>query len=268
MQLSSVHITSSQSDVASTPICFPQRILVVDDEDSIRRVIGARLRLRGYSVSLAANGRDALRCLDQVSHDLVLLDVVLPCQDGFEVLGAIRAKWDLPVLMLTGCADLESRITALRCGADDYLVKPFSLAELEARIRSLLRRVERERQSDSLIARSLHVGVLEVDDLRINLHKRQVIRSGRKVMLTGTETTMLELLISANGLPVSRNEMLCRIWGYRPEDCHGLRLVDGHVSKLRRKIEVNPENPQLILTERGFGYMFCKLHLPLPSAEN
>lgn len=161
--------------------------------------------------------------------------------------------------MLTACGEVEDRITALQCGADDYLIKPFSLAELEARIRCLLRRATLRRHGRRSIAGLIQTGIIQIDDLKINLHKRQAHRNGKKVILTGMETTMLQLLIAANGLPVSRNEMLRRIWGYSPEECRGLRLVDGHVSKLRRKLEVNPEYPQLILTERGFGYMFCKL---------
>ena len=236
-----------------------ERILIVDDEESIRRIIGARLRLRGYSVTLTGNGEDALRYLRLASHALVILDVRLPDKDGFAVLGEIRRNSDIPVLMLTGCGELENRITALHCGADDYLIKPFSLAELEARIRCLLRRASADHQGSHGITKSIKTGILEIDGLRIDLYRRQAHRQGRKVMLTGMEATMLELLIAANGLPVSRKEILQRIWGYSQEECQGLRLVDGHVSKLRRKLEDNPDNPRLILTKRGYGYTFCIL---------
>lgn len=251
--------SSNRSDLsAANP--YVERILVVDDQESIRRVIGARLRLRGYSVSLAGNGRDALRCLNHAPHDLVLLDIMLPNQDGFEILGQIRQKSDIPVLMLTACGEVEDRIIALQRGADDYLIKPFSLSELEARIRCLLRRAAIGRQGVHNLAGLIQSGTIEIDDIGINLYRRQVQRCGKKVALTGMEATMLELLITANGQPVSRNEMLRRIWEYSPKDCQGLRLVDAHISKLRRKIEANPERPRLILTVRGIGYMFCKLN--------
>ena len=259
MQLKPLDATAETCRNSSVHDTNAERILIVDDEDSIRRVIGARLRFRGYNVTLARNGKEALRCLELTSHALVLLDVRLPDKNGFEVLGEIRQRSEIPVLMLTACVEIEDRITALRYGADDYLIKPFSLAELEARIRCLLRRASTANQKEHNIAKFIKTEVLEIDGLTIDLRRRQAHRNGKKVMLTGTETSMLELLIAANGLAVSRNEMLRRIWGYSPEDIQGLRLVDGHVSKLRHKLENNPENPQLILTQRGFGYMFCRL---------
>ena len=236
-----------------------ERILIVDDEVSIRRLLEARLRLRGYHVSLAGDGPCALRCLEQATHHLVLLDVKLPDQDGFKVLEHIRQKYDVPVLMLTACGTVADRITALRCGADDYLIKPFSLRELEARVRCLLRRSGAARQRLSDDARAHHRPLIQIDDLTIILQKRQILRGGIKARLTGVEASILELLIAANGQPVSREEMLRRIWGYSPGECAGLRYVDQHVSHLRRKLEANPDKPTLILTERGFGYMFCKL---------
>lgn len=236
-----------------------ERILIVDDEASIRRVLAARLRLRGYHVSLAGDGPSALRCLEQATHHLVLLDIKLPDQDGFKVLEHIRQRSDVPVLMLTACGTVADRITALRCGADDYLIKPFSLIELEARVRCLLRRSGAARQRLSDEARAHRWPLIQIDDLTIILHKRQILRGGIKARLTGVEASILELLVAANGQPVSREDMLRRIWGYSPEECAGLRHVDRHVSQLRHKLEANPDQPALILTERGFGYMFCKL---------
>jgi OmpR family response regulator RpaB len=259
MPLSPVFTGSCLSNDGPATNPLLTRILIIDDQESIRRVIGARLRLRGYRVSLTGNGQDAMRCLNHAAHDLVLLDIMLPNRDGFEILAKIRQQTDIPVLILTACCGIEDRIIALQQGADDYLIKPFSLAELEARIRCLLRRAAIGRHGEPDLRGSIQMGTLMIDDLEINLPKRHLQRGGRTVVLTAMEVTILEVLIAGHGQPVSRDQMLQRVWECSPADGQGLRLIDGHISKLRRKLELNPDRPRLILTVRGTGYMFRRL---------
>lgn len=235
-------------------------ILVVDDEESIRRIIQTRLSLKGYTVITACDGDEALQRFQEHPCDLVLLDVMLPRQDGFSVLESLRQSSDVPVLMLTACGDLQDRVLGLQLGADDYLLKPFSLAELEARIRCLLRRAEQGRQSVGQGgSRAPESSALEVGGLRILLAKRQVFRGEERVKLTGMEFSMLELLISRAGEPIARMEILRRIWGYSPDRHADTRVVDVHISRLRLKLEFDPTQPELILTARGTGYMFQRL---------
>lgn len=242
------------------------RILVVDDEDSIRRIIATRLSLKGYTVITAADGDEALKRFQEQSCDLVLLDVMLPRQDGFSVLESLRQSSDVPVLMLTACGELQDRVLGLQLGADDYLLKPFSLAELEARIRSLLRRADQGRQGPAGVSRAAETAVLEVGGLRIVLAKRQVFRGEERVKLTGMEFSMLELLISRAGEPIARMDILRRIWGYSPDRHADTRVVDVHISRLRLKLELDPTQPELILTARGTGYMFRRL--PQPASQS
>lgn len=241
------------------------RILVVDDEASIRRIIETRLSLKGYTVICACDGDEALRRFQEQPCDLVLLDVMLPRQDGFSVLESLRQSSDVPVLMLTACGDLQDRVLGLQLGADDYLLKPFSLAELEARIRSLLRRAEQGRLGVASVSRTAAASALEVGGLRIILAKRQVFRGAERVKLTGMEFSMLELLIGRAGEPIARMEILRRVWGYSPDRHADTRVVDVHISRLRLKLESDPTQPELILTARGTGYMFRRLPQGLAS---
>jgi len=243
----------------------PSRILVVDDEESIRRIIATRLSLKGYTVIGACDGDEALQRFQEQPCDLVLLDVMLPRQDGFSVLESLRQTSDVPVLMLTACSELQDRVLGLQLGADDYLLKPFSLAELEARIRCLLRRAEQGRQGGSAVSRAAETAAIEVGGLRIILAKRQVFRGEERVKLTGMEFTMLELLISRAGEPIARMDILRKVWGYSPDRHADTRVVDVHISRLRLKLELDPTQPELILTARGTGYMFRRLPQGLAS---
>lgn len=231
-----------------------ERILVVDDEASIRRILETRLSMIGYDVVTAADGEEALEVFRKQDPDLVVLDVMMPKLDGYGVCQELRKESDIPIIMLTALGDVADRITGLELGADDYVVKPFSPKELEARIRSVLRRVARSSHEGIPIS-----GVIQVGDLRIDTNKRQVYKRDERIRLTGMEFSLLELLVSRSGEPFSRAEILQEVWGYTPERHVDTRVVDVHISRLRAKLEDDPSNPELILTARGTGYLFQRI---------
>lgn len=230
-------------------------ILVVDDEASIRRILETRLTMIGYHVVTAADGEEALEAFRQQPADLVVLDVMMPKLDGYGVCQELRKESDVPIVMLTALGDVADRITGLELGADDYVVKPFSPKELEARIRCVLRRVDKEHNGSGIP----NSGVIQVGELRVDTNKRQVYRSEERIRLTGMEFSLLELLVSRSGEAFSRGEILKEVWGYTPERHVDTRVVDVHISRLRSKLEDDPANPELILTARGTGYLFQRI---------
>lgn len=234
-----------------------ETILVVDDEASIRRILETRLSMIGYDVVTAADGEDAIKTFHETQPDLVVLDVMMPKLDGYGVCQELRKESDIPIIMLTALGDVADRITGLELGADDYVVKPFSPKELEARIRSVLRRIDKV--STAGIPSS---GVISVNTIRIDTNKRQVYKGDQRIRLTGMEFSLLELLVSRSGEPFSRSEILQEVWGYTPERHVDTRVVDVHVSRLRAKLEEDPSNPELILTARGTGYLFQRISEP------
>ncbi len=234
-----------------------EKILVVDDEASIRRILETRLSMIGYDVVTAADGEEALDTFRNTVPDLVVLDVMMPKLDGYGVCQELRKESDIPIIMLTALGDVADRITGLELGADDYVVKPFSPKELEARIRSVLRRVEKTGASG--IPSS---GVITINNIRIDTNKRQVYKGDERIRLTGMEFSLLELLVSRSGEPFSRSEILQEVWGYTPERHVDTRVVDVHISRLRAKLEDDPSNPELILTARGTGYLFQRIVEP------
>jgi len=233
-------------------------ILVVDDEASIRRILETRLSMVGYTVATASDGEEALDLFPTVEPDLVVLDVMMPKLDGYGVIQELRKISDVPIVMLTALSEVKDRILGLELGADDYLMKPFSPKELEARIRCVLRRVHGNGGSNGS-QRPAASNAIEVGGLRINTAKRQVFRGDDRIRLTGMEFGLLELLLSRSGEPLSRADILTKIWGYTPERHADTRVVDVHVSRLRAKLEEDPENPELIITARGMGYMFQRI---------
>lgn len=233
-------------------------ILVVDDEASIRRILETRLTMVGYTVATACDGEEALELFASVEPDLVVLDVMMPRRDGYGVVQELRKTSDVPIVMLTALSEVKDRILGLELGADDYLMKPFSPKELEARIRCVLRRVQSQGGGGGT-ARPIASQGIEVGGLRINTAKRQVFRGEERIRLTGMEFGLLELLLSRSGEPLSRSDILTKIWGYTPERHADTRVVDVHVSRLRAKLEEDPENPELIITARGMGYMFQRI---------
>ena len=225
-------------------------ILVVDDETSIRSVLATRLAMIGYEILTAGDGETALDIFHRCSPDLVILDVMLPKGDGYSVCKAIRSVSDAPIIMVTALANLTDRIAGLELGADDYIVKPFSVKELEARIHSILRRFQTPSRH-GLDAPQ----IICVRGLKIDQDKRQVHKGEQPVCLTEIEFKLLKLLANHSGVAVSRDQLLQEIWGYRPRDYFDTRVIDVHVSRLRNKIETDPKNPEYILTIRGEGYM-------------
>lgn len=259
----SVQLTQVSTSAEKKP---PEVILVVDDEAHIRHIINTRLSLRGYIVVQAGDGEEALERFKLQPADLVVLDVMLPRLDGYGVLERLRQFSDVPILMLSACSQLQDRVLGLELGADDYLIKPFSLSELEARIRSLLRRAEQGRQSHAASTPSSENATLEIGELGINLTKRQVFRAGERVRLTGMEFVLLEHLIRRSGCPVSRMELLQSVWGYTPSRHADGRVVDVHIARLRQKLEADPQVPELILTVRGEGYQFQRIYAPVAAS--
>jgi OmpR family response regulator RpaB len=246
----------SQTSEASRPEGL--KILVADDEANIRRILETRLTMQGHEVLMASNGAEALELFRGSEPDLVVLDVMMPELDGFAVVERIRAQSEVPIILLTALGDVADRITGLQLGADDYMVKPFSPKELEARIRCVMRRANSS-QAGGGSGGGAAANVVVVGDLSVDFNRRQAFRAEERIRLTGMEFNLLELLISRSGEPISRLDMLEKVWGYKPERSSDSRVVDVHISRLRAKLEHDPENPELILTARGMGYMFQRI---------
>lgn len=235
-----------------------EKVLVVDDEASIRRILDTRLSMIGYVVITASDGEEALSLFRQENPNLVILDVMMPKLDGYGVCQEIRKNSDIPIIMLTALGDVADRITGLELGADDYVIKPFSPKELEARIRAVLRRAEKVQLSSN----NNNSGIVQFNFLKIDFNRRQVYKADERIRLTGMEFSLLELLISKSGQAFSRSEILQEVWGYTPERHVDTRVVDVHISRLRAKLEIDPSNPDLILTARGTGYLFQRIVSP------
>lgn len=232
------------------------KILIVDDESALRLILTTRLALAGYEVVAAADGEEALEAYQRESPDLIVLDVMMPKLDGYGVCKAVRQDSDVPIIMLTALGDVGDRITGLQMGADDYLSKPFSPKELEARIACVLRRVR-----DRLPSSTPEADRIQIASLQIDVRKRQVYRQDRRIRLTHTEFSLLELLFNRRGEAVARAEILQTLWGYAPRVQSDMRVVDVHVARLRSKLEDDPRNPEIILTVRGTGYAAPRLAL-------
>ena len=229
-------------------------ILVVDDEAAVRRVLVMRLQLSGYRVICAEDGEQALELFHSESPDLIVLDVMLPKLDGFAVCRRLRAESCVPIIFLSAVEAISERVAGLDLGADDYLPKPFSPKELEARIATILRRVGRGNAEVESREIPTGQGVLCLGDLIVDTNRRQVTRGGERINLTYTEFSLLELLFREPGRVVPRAEILEQLWGYPPRRSADLRVVDVYVARLRGKLEPDPRNPELILTVRGIGY--------------
>jgi DNA-binding response OmpR family regulator len=220
------------------------RILVVEDEPAIAEAVRYALREAGHDVDVAADGTRATEAAQARLYDLVVLDLMLPETDGFDVCRTLRGESDVPILMLSARDTEEDRVRGLDLGADDYLTKPFSLAELVSRARALLRRRALDRDA---AATKLRVGALELDIAR---HSATI--EGRPLRLTASEYRLVQLLASEPGRAFSRDELVRQLTD--DGDDGDRRAIDVHVSNLRRKLEQNPREPRRLLTVRGVGY--------------
>lgn len=219
------------------------RILIAEDDRSVRQSLQRALRYEGYEVGVATDGAEALEAVAEERPDLLILDIMMPHVDGLSVCRRIRAKGDdLPILMLTAKYEVSDRVVGLDAGADDYLVKPFALEELLARLRALLRRTAPEDLGDTL----------RYADLTLDPATRRVERNGRPVELTKTEFDLLELLMLNAGIVLTREVIYERIWGY--DFGTSSNSLDVYIGYVRRKIEAEGE-PRLIHTVRGVGYV-------------
>ncbi|MDX8053945.1 response regulator transcription factor [Lentzea sp. BCCO 10_0798] len=216
------------------------RVLLVEDDERIQQALSLALSDEGFSVDEAGSGEEALHRLETESFDVVLVDLTLPGVDGLEVVRTLRARGDLPIIVVTARTDARDVIAGLEAGADDYVTKPLMASVLAARVRALLRRRGPGRET-------VRIGALEIRPQEGLVH-----RAGERVHLTRTEFRLLLELAGAGGRIVTREQLLQKVWGY---DYFGdTRLLDVHIRRLRRKIEANPDDPELLLTVRGTGY--------------
>jgi DNA-binding response OmpR family regulator len=222
-------------------------ILVVEDEPAIAEAVRARLSSEGYRVRVAHDGPEAIRTAAEERPDLVVLDLMLPGMDGLEVCREIQKKEWIPVLMLTARTDEADKVAGFAVGADDYLTKPFSMRELTARVRAIIRRMERIEDmtpSDSVVR----------FDLTVDASRRRVLKGSEEVPLTPLEFEILLTLARSPGVVLSRDQLMDRVWGYR--DYAGGRVVDSHVARIRRKLGDEAAEPRYIRTVHGVGYAF------------
>ena len=222
------------------------RVLVVEDEESFSEALSYMLRKEGFEVAVAATGPAALEEFDRSGADLVLLDLMLPGLSGTEVCRALRAKSNVPVIMLTAKDSEVDKVVGLELGADDYVTKPFSSRELVARIRAVLRRGY---EADEMVP-----GALEVGPVRMDVERHVVAVDGRAVSMPLKEFDLLELLLRNAGRVLTRGQLIDRVWG---SDYVGdTKTLDVHIKRLRAKVEPDPAIPRYLVTVRGLGYKF------------
>jgi len=222
------------------------RILIIDDDLTLIDLLSQALEKAGYKVLNATNGIDGLQMLYKNKIDLVILDVMMPRMDGWETCARIREISDVPVIMLTAKDKEEDTLKGFQCGVDDYVTKPFSFAELTARVKAVLQRARKTLRDEE--RRRVHV----FDELVVDADNSQVTLRGKPISLTPTEFQLLLTLAENTGRILSHEQLLSQVWG--PEYVGEAGYVKRYIWYLRQKIEDDPSNPQYILTERGFGY--------------
>lgn len=239
----------------------PWKILIVDDEAAIRRIVAFRLQQKGYQIITATNGVEALDLFNQLLPDLVIVDLMLPEMGGFELTEQIRKKSYVPLIILSAATDEPSIIKGLELGADDFVKKPFSPLELEIRIKGLLDRIGRVHpQEEQIQNQNSNAGqIILIEDIKIDVAKRQVFRKGQRVHLTEKEFALLETLVKYSGEPMTHEQLLEEAWGFPVRTQSDVYIVRTHVSRLRSKLEDNPDEPTLIQTVRGIGYKLPKV---------
>lgn len=228
-----------------------QTVLIVEDEENILEAIRYNLEHEGYRVLAAQDGEDGLNLTRQDSPDLVLLDIMLPRLDGFELCRILRRESDVPILMLTAKGEEIDRVVGLELGADDYVTKPFSMRELVVRVRNLLRR---SRTAADREAQPTPNSVLSANGLEVDIDGHTARLNGRPLQMKPREFSLLALLMQNTGRVFTREQILERLWGY--DYIGDARTVDVHIRWLREKIEAEPSKPQRIVTIRGVGYRF------------
>jgi len=226
---------------------MPKRIAIVEDEAELAALIEYNLERQGFQTQILGGSRDTLQSLEQLRPDLILLDVMLPEADGFDLCRAIRQSPVLartPVLFLTARSDEVDRVLGLEIGGDDYMTKPFSPRELVARVKAHLRREEMDTEP----------AIIEIGKFKLDRAARRVFQGDRELTLTSTEFNLLEFFLTHPGRAYSREQLLESVWGEQRYVTP--RTVDVHVRRLREQIEEQPENPRYLTTVRGFGYRF------------
>lgn len=226
---------------------MPKKILVVEDEPGIRLSVSDELESAGYEVFTAENGEKGLAAAEREKPDLIILDLMMPVLDGTEVCKKLRMRGDrTPIIMLTVRDKEIDKVLGLELGADDYMTKPFSLRELTARVKAVLRRAEEK---------PVHPGIVSFGGIRLDFKKFEATKKGQSLDLTPLEFQMLELLVERKGEVLKRDDFLDGVWG---EDNVSVsyRTVDSHIANIRRKIEDDPSKPRHILSVRGVGYKF------------
>ena len=224
------------------------RVLLVEDEEALRLFVGDSLRNEGYDVEYASDGPEGLRKATSGAVDLIILDIMLPRKDGFEVCQAIRAAGHAaPILMLTARGQIEDRVKGLKIGADDYVAKPFNMGELMARVGALLRRANGS-------AAGANPDVYRFGSIQVDLRGTEVTRNGEAVNLSAREFQLLRFLIEHRGETLSRDVLLRDVWGYGAKIY--TRTVDMRIANLRQQLEDDPKQPKFILTVQGLGYKF------------
>ncbi|HZQ25392.1 MAG TPA: response regulator transcription factor [Terriglobales bacterium] len=225
-----------------------ERILLVEDEEGLRMTLSDRLQREGYVVNCAHDGIEAVDMAQRLPFDLIILDLMLPRRNGFDVCREIRHSGkNIPILMLTARSETVDKIVGLKLGADDYVTKPFEMAEVVARVEALLRRLP-SKTADSR-------DVLHAGPIRVDLRGTEVTRDGRVVNLSAREFQLLRYFLENRGTTLSRDQLLQTVWGYGGTTF--TRTVDVHVASLRQKLEKDPQQPELILTVKGMGYKFA-----------
>ncbi|NOZ73189.1 MAG: response regulator transcription factor [Chloroflexi bacterium] len=224
---------------------MPQTILIVDDAPHIRTLVSSYLEQEGFHTQTAANGKQALAQAEAAPPDLILLDIMMPEMGGYEFMQAYTSRHDTPIILLTARVEETDKVMGLELGADDYITKPFSMRELSARVKAVLRRFDKAQGKSHL---------LQHEDLILDRKARSVMRAGKRVDLTPTEFGLLEALMLQPGRALTRLELLNHIQGNSYEGYE--RTIDVHIRNLRTKIEPDPHQPRYIETVYGVGYRF------------
>lgn len=225
-----------------------KKVLVVDDEKLIVKGIRFSLEQDGMEVDCAYDGEEAFNLAKENAYDMILLDIMLPKMDGFQVCQAIREFSDVPIIMLTAKGDDMDKILGLEYGADDYITKPFNILEVKARIKAIMRR------TSPVKPKAQDASVIEKGDLKLDCESRRLFILGNEINLTAREFELLELMVKNENKVYSRENLLTMVWG---QDYPGdVRTVDVHVRRLREKIEANPSEPKYVHTKWGVGYYY------------